>query len=127
MEVLDGCWTTLLTTERRADRGGEAKLCFFLNFPEGASRNDVTLPAGRIFFSGVCFDNVDNAPLEHGESLMEGPGKVGILTEGGMTMKQNDWKNLGGALGDTNIMLGRYKIDNEKLRDEECVVDWCNL
>lgn len=122
----DGCWATLPITERQADTG-EAKLRFFLDFPEEASRNDVTLPAGRVFFSGVCFGNSEDAPLEPGESLLEGPGKVGILTEGGMTIKRNDWSNLGGALGDTNIMLGRYKMDNVKLRDEGCVVDESKL
>ena len=120
--VEGGCWATLPITERKADNG-KAKLRFFLDFPEDASRNDVTLPAGRIFFSGVCFADADQAPLEVGESLVVGPRNVGILNEGGMTIKRNGFLNLFGALGDTNAILGRYKVDSVNIRDEGCSVD----
>lgn len=125
--VEDGAWVTLPITEREADRdGGEAKLRFFLDFPQPIVRNDVILPAGRVFFSGVCFErNVQEATLEAGESVVVGPrGDVGLLTQGGLTIKRNNFMNLYGALGDTNIILGRYKVDNIKIRDAEgCPVD----
>ena len=122
VSVKAGAWTTLPIDERKADLG-ECKLRFFLDFPDETSRNDVTLPAGRIFFSGVCFANAGDAPLEVGESLVLGPGNVGILTQGGITVKRNSFLNLYGALGDTNAILGRYKVDNVKIRDEGCSVD----
>lgn len=37
--------------------GQQVALRFFLDFPDGAARNDVVLPAGRIFFSTYCWLN----------------------------------------------------------------------
>ena len=31
-------------------------LRWYLDFPDGAVRNDVELPAGRVFFTGACWD-----------------------------------------------------------------------
>ena len=54
-------------------RPGEQSLRFFLDFPEGAERNDVSIPPGRVFFSSAllngdaddaflaCFDVVSKA------------------------------------------------------------------
>ena len=45
---------------------GETYLRFFLDFPDGAQRNDVTLPAGRVFFTtGVwARDDLERAEAE---------------------------------------------------------------
>lgn len=110
VNVQGGGWASLPLTERKGDYGeGASKLRFFLDFPDGASRNDVRLPAGRVFFSGLCFADRTAASLKAGESLMEGPGGTGILTDGGLTIKKNGLVNLYGALGDVNLILGRYK------------------
>ena len=40
---------------------GEHLLRFYLDFPEGAARNDVSLPAGRLYFSSACWDRDERA------------------------------------------------------------------
>lgn len=113
-----GGWATLPISNGGAK--GVSKLRFFLDFPEGASRNDVTLPAGRVFFSGVCLDDVSTALP--GERVVQGPatsgGNAGILADGGMTIKKKDGiTNLYGAFGEVNLMLGRYSVSETK-KDE---------
>ena len=49
--VLDGAWRAT-----RSGRGGELFLRFYLDIAEAAQRNDVTLPAGRLFFSTGCWE-----------------------------------------------------------------------
>ena len=46
----NGAWR-----ETPTGAGGEAQLRFFLDFPQEATRNDVTLPAGRLFFTTGCW------------------------------------------------------------------------
>ena len=38
---------------------GESTVRFYLDFPEGATRNDVSLPAGRVFFNTACWDGAE--------------------------------------------------------------------
>lgn len=106
--VLGGGWASLPIRERSPDGGGETKLRFFLDFPEGASRNDVSIPEGRVFFSGVAFVSVEGAPAEL--TLFEAPSGNAVNTDGGLTIKRNGIANLYGALGDINLILGRYRI-----------------
>ena len=46
----DGAWSQTTTS-----RSGEYRLRFFVDFPDGAARRDVELPAGRIFFTTACY------------------------------------------------------------------------
>jgi len=128
--VMNGGWTILPLTDRSdGDGSGEFKLRFFLDFPQGASRSndvDVNLPPGRVFFSGVIFENAQKATLMEGESVLtirmdeeeeeeekrdeKSTTTIGILTEGGLSMKKNSITNLYGALGDVNVIVGRYSI-----------------
>ena len=101
-----GAWTTL-----PSGRPGERVIRFFLDFPDGAARNDVTLPAGRVFFSTVCWDSTkqpETAAELPDAMVMPGPDGVQVLTSGGLTIKRNDARNLWGALGDVNLILGRF-------------------
>lgn len=41
------------------DRCGMSVLRFYLDFPDGAQRNDAVLPAGRVFFQAACWDESD--------------------------------------------------------------------
>lgn len=43
---------------------GEHLLRFYLDIPEEARRNDVTLPAGRLFFSSACWDSDERAAAQ---------------------------------------------------------------
>ena len=52
VEVLGGAWCAQPT-----GRCGESRLNFYLDFPEGCSRNDVSIPAGRVFFRTACWDS----------------------------------------------------------------------
>ena len=100
---------------------GASQLRFFVDFPAEASRNDVTLPAGRVFFSTTCWES--KAALPNGFSgggvempdggtarLYEGPGGVYVLDQGGCTIKRNDVRNLWGSLGDVMLILGRFSV-----------------
>ena len=108
-------------------RPGEYLLRFFVDFPEEAARNDVTLPAGRVFFSSACWDptglsEADAAALQAEIDAVDGRGDAGIiatpsgvqlLDAGGLTIKRNDWRNGWGAFGDVMLILGRYKLSNK--------------
>jgi hypothetical protein len=118
VRVAGGGWATLPMNERGGanNNGGSesSKLRFFLDFPDGASRNDVSIPAGR----GIAFQDSTAVPLdilsESSVSIVEGPGGTGVLNEGGLTIKKNGLANLYGALGDVNLILGRYTISRSK-------------
>ena len=85
---------------------GASTLNFFIDFPQEAARNDVTLPAGRVFFTGALWDQQDALPpgildggidMPNGQRagvLQQGPGGVYLLDQGGCTIKRNDWRNL---------------------------------
>ncbi|EOD38533.1 hypothetical protein EMIHUDRAFT_446917, partial [Emiliania huxleyi CCMP1516] len=51
VEPTGGAWSVKPTRQP-----GVGELRFFLDFLTEAARNDVTLPAGRVFFSGTCVD-----------------------------------------------------------------------
>jgi hypothetical protein len=50
---------------------GEHLLRFYLDFPEGAARNDVSLPAGRVYFSSACWDKEERAEAEAEVDLLK--------------------------------------------------------
>ena len=50
---------------------GQRLLRFFVDFPQDARRNDVTLPAGRLFFSSACWDATEMASAEQRRSHVE--------------------------------------------------------
>jgi hypothetical protein len=112
-----GAWAT----EPSARNPGAQKLNFFIDFPEGAKRNDVTLPAGRVFFSSAIWESKQALPdgitdgvllLPDGEkaAVVEGPGGLFLLSKGGVTIKRNDFRNLWGSLGDVMLILGKFSV-----------------
>ena len=101
-----GAWVTLPLG------GGATAVRFYLDFPEEAQRNDVTLPATRVFFSSACLESeaqLAEAGMQPEEALA-GPGGIQLLTKGGLTIKRNDWRNGFGALGDVMLILGKFSI-----------------
>ena len=108
-----GGWTAAPT-----GRAGEYALRFFLDFPEAAARNDVEMPAGRIFFSTAAFEEAALDPemavrIPPGD-VFAAPSGVKIVRNGGLTIKENSWKNGFGAFGDVNLILGRFNADVAK-------------
>lgn len=108
---------------------GASSLNFFIDFAEGAVRNDVTLPAGRVFFSGACWDSEEALPpgLADGAipmpqpgaaspldaepaGVVGGPGGVQLLDKGGLSIKRSDWRNVWGAFGDGFFILGKFRV-----------------
>ena len=54
-------------------------------------------------------------PFEMGEKIIETPEGVGLLADGGLTIKKKgNIFNLYGALGDVNLILGRYSLSAKK-------------
>lgn len=122
VRVDGGAWTA----SPMSGTSGQFKLRFFLDFPEGAERNDVSIPSGRVFFSGALFDrermmvrDADELPAELvGATIAAGDerGSLRLLKEGGLTIKKNGVANLYGALGDVSLILGKYTISEAKQR-----------
>ena len=111
-----GAWTT-----QASPVPGARSLNFFVDFPDSATRNDVSLPAGRVFFSCACWESKAALPdgivegevdMPDGErvGVIEGPDGAYLLTKGGLSIKRNDWRNLWGAIGDVMLILGRYSF-----------------
>ena len=102
-----GAWTATPTA-----LPGVSSVRFYLSFPESSRRNDVTLPAGRVFFSSSCFEGADalDAMGVQPSEVIDGPGGVGLLRQGGLTIKRNDASNLFGLLGDVMLILGRFSV-----------------
>ena len=98
------------------ERPGATLVRFWVDFPESASRNDVILPATRVFFSCVVLEGEASTVEDAAEELpphdiLEGAGGERLLiTRGGITIKRNDVRNLFGMLGDVNLILGRCSI-----------------
>lgn len=110
--VLDGGWATLPILNQKME-AGERKLRFFLDFPEGAQRNDVSIPSGRVFFSSAVLPGgFDGSQVDMGNvALVKSPSGASILSEGGVSIKSNGGiLNLWGATGDINLILGRYAV-----------------
>jgi hypothetical protein len=117
--VKSGGWASFPTGAAR----GESKVRFFLDVEQEAKRNDVVLPATRIFFSSVCFDgerpasdsDCMEARIPAGD-ILETPTGVRMARSGGLTIKrENNIMNLYGAMGDVNLILGRYALSEKKL------------
>lgn len=81
----------------------------------------VTLPAGRVYFSGATWDSKSSLPpgmmdgvinMPDGETagIVEGPGGVCVLDKGSISIKANKPLNLWGALGDVMHILGRFSV-----------------
>lgn len=51
VRVNPGAWRATPT-----GAGGESFLRFWLDVPQGASRNDVSIPSGRVFFTNGCWE-----------------------------------------------------------------------
>lgn len=66
VNVTAGAWATWPT-----GRCGEHRLRFYLDFGEGAQRNDVSIPAGRVFFDTACWDQEELHAAEADEALLE--------------------------------------------------------
>lgn len=56
----------------------------------------------------VLSDGAVTMPDGQAAGVVEGPGDSYVLNSGGCSIKRNDWRNLGGALGDVMLILGRY-------------------
>ena len=111
-----GAWSTVPSAIP-----GASTLNFFIDFPEEATRNDVTLPAGRVFFSAALWESKDSLPegildgtieLPNGimAGVVEGPGGVFVLNNGELSIKRTNALNLWGALGDVMLLLGRFNV-----------------
>jgi len=107
VEPTGGAWSVKPTRQP-----GVGELRFFLDFPTEAARNDVTLPAGRVFFSGTCVDpELAQALGPTPGDVFVAPGSgVRLFGEGGVTTKRTDARNLYGALGETFLILGRFSL-----------------
>ena len=104
---------------------GANTLNFFVDLPEQAARNDVVLPAGRLFFSGAMWESRDALPagmldgalgMPNGEpaGVVEGPGGVFMLNRGEISVKANTALNLWGALGDRGNVLGHFTVHSSQ-------------
>ena len=67
VDVLGGAWCAQPT-----GRCGEARLNFYLDFPEGCSRNDVSIPAGRVYFRTACWDSKELGGAENKAEAVRG-------------------------------------------------------
>ena len=97
---------------------GEGRVRFFLDFPEGATRNDVSLPAGRVYFSCACWESAERIRQLEGAGttpiealpVVGAPSGAQLLTRGGLNIKRNDARNLFGAFGDVYLILGKFTL-----------------
>jgi len=121
VKATGGAWSA-----ESSDIPGASTVNWFVDFPEAAARNDVTLPSGRVFFSGAAWESKEALPdgildgaieMPSGSGLdgqaagvVEGPGSVFLLNQGGLSVKRNSWKNAWGAFGDVMFILGRYSV-----------------
>mgnify|MGYP006142217561 CR=1 FL=1 len=65
VNVTAGAWATWPT-----GRCGEHRLRFYLDFGEGAQRNDVVIPEGRVYFDSACWDRDELLAAEADEASL---------------------------------------------------------
>lgn len=71
----------------------------------------MSLPPGRVFFSSALLNgDGDDAYDVPASEIYEAPNGLKLLNSGGLTIKKNTLLNLWGALGDVNLILGRYAL-----------------
>ena len=91
----------------------------YLDFPKDATRNDVTLPAGRVYFSSTCFaGEAARVSMQAPAEEVVDTGSVQLINQGGLTIKGNGPRNLWGAFGDVMLILGRFSLSSAT-QDEE--------
>ena len=54
VDATGGAWS-----ETPTGRCGESVVRFYVDFPNGATRNDVSIPAGRVYFNSACWDGTE--------------------------------------------------------------------
>ena len=59
-------------------------------------------------------DGVVDMPDGETAGVVEGPSGVFMLDKGGLSIKRTNAFNLWGALGDVNLILGRYSLSGGK-------------
>jgi len=107
-----GAWNVL-----PSGRPGESLVRFFIDFPEGATRNDVSLPAGRVFFNCASWDSEKQREEMGAEEVevVEAPSGAQLLARGELFVKErNGLRNLGGALGDVMLRFGTFTAKGNK-------------
>ena len=77
MRVAGGAWTAKPLPWAR----GLYILRWYVDFPEGVERNDVSIPAGRVFFSGACFDSTRIDADAATGNVVDGPGGVDLYAD----------------------------------------------
>jgi len=108
-----GAWSVLPSPQP-----GKSILRFFIDFPQGAARNDVSIPAGRVFFSCSVWDSEKRRAAAGAEDeVVEAPSGVLLSATGRVIVKRNDPSNLGGAFGDVNLLLGRFTVQRNTPTD----------
>lgn len=115
VSATEGAWVATPTSVP-----GVAKVRFFLDFPAKATRNDVTLPEGRIFFSSVVITDEADPRMRAAEAsngAVRTPTGALLIPEGGLNVKRNDVTNLFGAMGETMLILGRVTFSPDWSRD----------
>jgi len=110
--ILNGGWTCLplKDKDKKETSSDVSKLRFFLDFPAGAFKDDVYIPPfGRVFFGGIYFRTKNSIkPKEVVYSLEEDNA---LLEKGALSMKKkNGIRNVYGALGNINLILGKYTV-----------------
>ena len=101
VSVSAGAWATWPT-----GRCGEHRLRFYLDFGEGARRNDVNIPAGRVYFDSACWDRDELRAAEADEAAL------GSELE---TMLSNSYEaDLSAADGGTMSLLAQAQDARER-------------
>jgi hypothetical protein len=87
VRATNGAWS-----ETASGRGGEYFLRFFVDIPEGAARNDVELPAGRLFFTTGYWDaqelELAQTAVEQLQSELSELEAIPIFEDGGNVLQK---------------------------------------
>lgn len=94
------------------DNSLATSLRFYLDFPEGAQRNDVELPAGRVFFTGNAWDDED---LERAEAEMARL-QAGLDAQREEIKVRTEASRTGGPLGRVQAVRAAVLAQDEVVR-----------
>jgi len=109
VNVTAGAWATWPT-----GRSGEHRLRFYLDFPDGAERKDVSIPTGRVYFDTACWN---------GDELRDAMAKTRVTENRLEALLSESYESDSTVQADDGSVVERVQTVRDKFLRDKTITD----